>query len=551
MNDNYIKSIQSTISKVFRKIYIIDTLNDIVKEYTEKDGKLECIKEDAFTNYYNELVEVIHPDDLNGLIETMDVRTVENKIATDEDLRYKYRKKVSEDEYEWFINIIRVIETEDKRKVTLVLTDKADNTPRKVEKSKREEELEQKEKKIFDNVSDSIIKLNRIININCTSHEPEIKSITEYIGSILSDLSNEFPEISELLSNNMINNANQGEKTILIVDDDQVTCNLIARIFKDQYKVVVCKSGKEAIDLIGKNLDNNTINKKANFIGMFLDLNMPEVTGFEVLDYMSRVNLLTKLPVVIISSDKQEVRDKAYNYPIADVLEKPFNVKIIKHRMNILIKLYKANNSLNEIVLTQHQDIKNVLKLLVKSYLCDCELDIKRTSSAVNLIMRELSNKYPEYKTDDMRIQKITEASKYYNIGLFTLPKKLLTKTDWNSEELAIIKGHPQIGLTIFDSVLYRNTDRIFNHYAKEIILYHEERFDGKGCPNKLKGDEIPIAAQVLSVALEYNYLDSKGESNIIEKIKENSGTKFNPKVVEALISAEEKIKKANLFIQK
>ena len=551
MNDNYIKSIQSTISKVFRKIYIIDTLNDIVKEYTEKDGKLECIKEDAFTNYYNELVEVIHPDDLNGLIETMDVRTVESKIATDEDLRYKYRKKVSEDEYEWFINIIRVIETEDKRKVTLVLTDKADNTPRKVEKSKREEELEQKEKKIFDNVSDSIIKLNRIININCTSHELEIKSITEYIGSILSDLSNEFPEISELLSNNMINNANQGEKTILIVDDDQVTCNLIARIFKDQYKVVVCKSGKEAIDLIGKNLDNNTINKKANFIGMFLDLNMPEVTGFEVLDYMSRVNLLTKLPVVIISSDKQEVRDKAYNYPIADVLEKPFNVKIIKHRMNILIKLYKANNSLNEIVLTQHQDIKNVLKLLVKSYLCDCELDIKRTSSAVNLIMRELSNKYPEYKTDDMRIQKITEASKYYNIGLFTLPKKLLTKTDWNSEELAIIKGHPQIGLTIFDSVLYRNTDRIFNHYAKEIILYHEERFDGKGYPNKLKGDEIPIAAQVLSVALEYNYLDSKGESNIIEKIKENSGTKFNPKVVEALISAEEKIKKANLFIQK
>lgn len=551
MNDNYIKSIQSTISKVFRKIYIIDTLNDIVKEYTEKDGKLECIKEDAFTNYYNELVEVIHPDDLNGLIETMDVRTVESKIATDEDLRYKYRKKVSEDEYEWFTNIIRVIETEDKRKVTLVLTDKADNTPRKVEKSKREEELEQKEKKIFDNVSDSIIKLNRIININCTSHEPEIKSITEYIGSILSDLSNEFPEISELLSNNMINNANQGEKTLLIVDDDQVTCNLIARIFKDQYKVVVCKSGKEAIDLIGKNLDNNTINKKANFIGMFLDLNMPEVTGFEVLDYMSRVNLLTKLPVVIISSDKQEVRDKAYNYPIADVLEKPFNVKIIKHRMNILIKLYKANNSLNEIVLTQHQDIKNVLKLLVKSYLCDCELDIKRTSSAVNLIMRELSNKYPEYKTDDMRIQKITEASKYYNIGLFTLPKKLLTKTDWNSEELAIIKGHPQIGLTIFDSVLYRNTDRIFNHYAKEIILYHEERFDGKGYPNKLKGDEIPIAAQVLSVALEYNYLDSKGESNIIEKIKENSGTKFNPKVVEALISAEEKIKKANLFIQK
>ena len=551
MNDNYIKSIQSTISKVFRKIYIIDTLNDIVKEYTEKDGKLECIKEDAFTNYYNELVEVIHPDDLNGLIETMDVRTVESKIATDEDLRYKYRKKISEDEYEWFTNIIRVIETEDKRKVTLVLTDKAENTPSKVEKSKREEELEQKEKKIFDNVSDSIIKLNRIININCTSHDPEIKSITEYIGSILSDLSNKFPEISELLSNNMINNANQGERTILIVDDDPVTCNLMDRIFKDQYKVVVCKSGKEVIDLIEKNLDNNTINKKAKFIGMFLDLNMPEVNGFEVLDYMSRVNLLTKLPVVIISSDKHEVRDKAYNYPIADVIEKPFNVKIIKHRMNILIKLYKANNSLNEIVLTQHQDIKNVLKLLVKSYLCDCELDIKRISSAVNLIMRELSNKYPEYKTDDMRIQKITEASKYYNIGLFTLPKKLLTKTDWNSEELAIIKGHPQIGLTIFDSVLYRNTDRIFNHYAKDIILYHEERFDGKGYPNKLKGDEIPIAAQVLSVALEYNYLDSKGETNIIEKIKENSGTKFNPKVVEALISSEEKIKKANLFIQK
>ena len=532
IENNYIESITNSVSDIFYKIYIVDTLKDLIFEYKYLNERIECINTMAFTSFYSDLNNKVHPDDIKGYIDSLNINTIE--ASENGDIRYKYREGEN-GKYKWYTNITKVINNKDNRKVVLVLIEELDDNKSTDDKSKKEQELEKKEKMIFDRVCDTLQQLNRIININCTSHNSEIKSITEYMNGAINELVFSFPEISERMGKELITNANEGEKAIIIVDDDAITRNILERAFKDLYKIIVCDSGKEVINILEKNYDSNSIDKKYKIIGLFLDLNMPEVTGFDVLDYMNGKNLINRLPVVIISGDNHEEREKAYMYPIADVLEKPFNINIVKHRMLNLIKLYKANNSLNEIVMNQHEDIKNVLRLLVKSYMIDCDQNIKKMCAYMHILMLQVSNDYNEYKIDNQRIDKITEATKYYNIGLFTLPKTILNKTKFNKEELQIIKSHPQIGINIFESVLYHNTDTIFNQYAEDMILYHEEKYDGTGYPNGLKKEEIPIVAQVLSVIIEYNDLKLRGINDIYEKIKKESGYKFNPKVVDSL----------------
>ena len=532
IENNYIESITNSVSDIFYKIYIVDTLKDLIFEYKYLNERIECINTMAFTSFYSDLNNKVHPDDIKGYIDSLNINTIE--ASENGDIRYKYREGEN-GKYKWYTNITKVINNKDNRKVVLVLIEELDDNKSTDDKSKKEQELEKKEKMIFDRVCDTLQQLNRIININCTSHNSEIKSITEYMNGAINELVFSFPEISERMGKELITNANEGEKAIIIVDDDAITRNILERAFKDLYKIIVCDSGKEVINILEKNYDSNSIDKKYKIIGLFLDLNMPEVTGFDVLDYMNGKNLINRLPVVIISGDNYEEREKAYMYPIADVLEKPFNINIVKHRMLNLIKLYKANNSLNEIVMNQHEDIKNVLRLLVKSYMIDCDQNIKKMCAYMHILMLQVSNDYNEYKIDNQRIDKITEATKYYNIGLFTLPKTILNKTKFNKEELQIIKSHPQIGINIFESVLYHNTDIIFNQYAEDMILYHEEKYDGTGYPSGLKKEEIPIVAQVLSVIIEYNDLKLRGINDIYEKIKKESGYKFNPKVVDSL----------------
>ena len=486
----------------------------------------------AFTSFYSELNERVHPEDLKGYIDNLNINTIESSETGE--IRYKYREKEN-DNYKWYNNIVKVITNKENRKVVLLLIEELNDNKETNDQSKKELELEKKEQMIFDRVCDTLQQLNRIININCSSHNPEIKSITEYMSGSISELTSEFPEIGERMSKELITNVNEGEKALIIVDDDAVTRKILERAFKDLYKVIVCDGGQEVIDLLEKNYDSNSIDKKYKIIGLFLDLNMPGVNGFDVLDYMNGKNLINRLPVVIISGDELEAREKAYMYPIADVLEKPFNINIVKHRMINLIKLYKANNSLNEIVLNQHEDIKNVLRLLVKSYLLDCDATIKKMCAYMHVLMQQVSNDYSEYRVDESRLEKITEATKYYNIGLFTLPKTILNKKDFSKEELQIIKSHPQIGINIFESVLYHSIDRIFNHYAEDMILNHEEKYDGTGYPNGISGDQIPVVAQVLSVVIEYNDLKLRGIDNIYEEIKKESGKKFNPKIVDSL----------------
>jgi len=549
-NNDYSNYIEKLIPSIFKDIYTIDMMADVVTEYTYEDDCFSIKSTFPFTTFFTSLENIIHPEDIKGYIDSITPNNIEiNLDENKKNIRYQYRKKDENGEYKWFTNIVQLIEINQKKIPLVIVEDINENVMLNKSNSQNIEDLEKKQKIIFDTVSNAIINLNNVININYGSDNQEIRSMSQYVNNILIDLTNTLPELNEALTANMIANTNQGKnKTILVVDDDQMTCKLLAKTFEDTYKIVIANNGQEAINILEKNSDRTNLEEKDKIVGMFLDLNMPIVDGFGVLDYMSSKNLLSKMPVIIISGDyEQTTKDRAYLYPIADVLEKPFSVQVVKHRIKTLVKLYKSNTSLNEIVLNQHQELKNILSTYVKSYLYDYSYDIKKVSSYVNILARQLSEEYHDYNFDQDKLIKLTEAAKYYRIGLHILPHKMFKKQNFNNDEIRIIKSHPFIGLSIFNSVLYRNMDGTFNHFAKDIIKNCQEKYDGSGYPHGIKGDDIPKVAQIAAVAIEYNELMKvMNESSVLEEIKKGSGTKFNPKIIESLEKCIDKIRKVN-----
>jgi len=538
MNNEYNNYIKEMIPNIFSNLLVIDTMADLVMQYIYSDGQFICNNTTAFTSFYANLENEIYPDDLKSYTDSLSTVTSQVDLSNGPlQTRYEFRKKNADGTYEWYTNIIRTCNLDGKN-ISIILEERI-NDPNHDAKNapERASGLMDREKVIFEAVSNAIIKLNRIVNINCSSNNLEVRGITNYMSNVLLDLTNSFPEISSRLSESMINTTNQGEKTLLIVDDDKVTCNLLSKAFDDTYKILTANDGQEAIDILKTTFNTKELSKKDNIVGIFLDLNMPVVDGFGVLDYMSDNNLLSKLPIIIISGDyDQETKNRAYLYPIADVLEKPFNIQVVKHRIKNFVKLYKANNSLNDIVLTQHQEIKNILLTFVKSYIYDNASDIRIINKYVNIIGNELRSHHPEYRLDDDRLQKLVEASTYYNIGLYALPQKLLTKSEVNQDEKKIIESNPFVGCTIFENAIYRSTDSVFNRYVKEIISYHNENYDGSGYPSRMSGENIPIAAQIVRVAADYNQLLKTMDSAMaLEELVKQANAVYNPIVVECL----------------
>lgn len=168
---------------------------------------------------------------------------------------------------------------------------------------------------------------------------------------------------------------------------------------------------------------------------------MPVLDGFSVLDYLNSHNYLNMLPVIIISGNyDKDTRRRAYGYQIADMLEKPFNVQVVRHRIENLINLYRSSNSLNDMMLEQHRELKNVVNSLIVAY----EMDNGRCMDLVKRLTRTLTMQvsvmYPEYNINSNMIDKIANSACYFAIGNYTLPKSLLYKRGYIQKRNVVLR---------------------------------------------------------------------------------------------------------------
>ena len=516
----------------FLNAYIIDVISDKAFIYSYVNNSIVNKSNTTYSGFLTDLSNSLSSEDLNNLTANLSIQRLEECF-------YSGKKSVNlvinrgGTDYLLDISLVNF----NGNKLIMVIENLFDSSMGlNINSGNYKNKEDIRMQSMIDNVSDSLLKIYNVFNSN--RNNPEVNNIGNYINTILSDITNSYPEFNRSFKENAISVSSMGRPTLLIVDDDMITRNLLKKIFIDQYNIVMATNGEEAIGILEDNSNRNMFESRDNIVGIFLDLVMPKMDGFGVLDYLNRNNYLSKIPVAIISGDySKETRDRVYGYHIADMLEKPFNTEIIKHRVNNLVNLYKSSNSLNEMILNQYADLKNVIDTIISAYKYDYASNIEMIKRYTLIIGTDIMNNYGEYNLDEARVKLIAEASCYYDIGYYAIPRVIYSKdSNFTKEEADIVKNYPIIGSKIVKYGLKNMGDSAFTEYAYEITRYYHERYDGTGYPEGLRGDAIPISACIVALsALFNNFVRSYSNSeDIRDAICKLSGSKFNPRIIES-----------------
>lgn len=330
------------------------------------------------------------------------------------------------------------------------------------------------------------------------------------------------------------------ENIILIVDDIEINRSVLAEVFKDEYITVEAVDGVEALEII---------NTDVNISAILLDLVMPRMNGLEVLMDMNKTGKISHIPVFLITAeDSKAMLIEGYNLGAIDVITKPFMTNFLKHRVNNVVELYKHRNELESIVEEQVDHFKKLNQSMIEGLASviefrDCESGehVRRICGLTRLLLTKVSDMYEEYRLPKEEIEKIATSSVLHDIGKIAIPDKILNKPGkLTPEEFEIMKEHTTKGCEILSRMPEVMDDKTYN-YSYDICRHHHERWDGKGYPDGLCGDEISIWAQVVSVADVYDalasqrvYKDAYSSDTSIKMIMNGECGTFNPKVLKA-----------------
>lgn len=339
--------------------------------------------------------------------------------------------------------------------------------------------------------------------------------------------------------------------TILIVDDMEINRAILAEGFKDGYHILEAENGQEAVDILKENDD---------IAAVLLDIMMPVMDGLGVLREMKDNGLISHIPVFIITaSDSEKTLMDAYNLGAVDIISKPFMMNFLKCRIGGVIELYRHRNELEEIVDEQVKTLNSINRSMVETLASviefrDCESGehVKRISGITEVLMNAVSEMYPEYNYTQMEIEKIAMASVLHDVGKIAIPDGILNKPGrLTNEEFDIMKQHTTKGCEILESMPAGILDKEVYNYSYDICRHHHERWDGRGYPDGLKGDEISICAQIVAIADVYDALTSPRvykaafeHEKAVDMIFNGECGTFNPKLLEAFRSSLDKIKR-------
>ena len=530
LEQEYRGMIEESLLKQFSNIYVIDVLSDKVSVYDNEGGNFSLVGNMSFYEFVQSQTSKVHKDDVNVYFDNLSVNKLNEKGNY---LTYQYRY-LDSDSYNVYTNFVFASYV-DNKKLIIAAALKPSATVKEEEKVE-DKATSSKVNEMSNAVSDTILKI-----YNTLDSTSENKDTNQYIMNLLDNLIRQFPEFNSQFEKDMVSQVNKTKSSLLIVDDDLKSRKLIKKTFADEYDILLATNGKEAIDILnGENA--------AGISGIFLDLLMPVMDGFAVLTYLKENNILSKLPVIIISgAEDKETRQRVYEYNIADLLEKPFNLDIIKYRTKNLINLYKTSTSLNNMVFSQHKDLMNVIDKLVEAYKFDNKDKYTHLCDVFKYIAGKVKESYPEYKISDYSLSKVDSVIDLYDVGLYTLPKTLGANGALSEEESKLIRDYPNINKIIVEKVLAKYNDPDLLKLGEELALYSREEYNGSGYPSGLKEDNIPIFPQIISLAsyiIKLGDLKDVPNEEIISKYFGNEGTKFNPKLIEIVKNNIEEIKR-------
>ena len=517
MND-VINIINQNIGNVFSNITFIDIALDEVR-FLEYKNTIEVKEVNNYEQYYEKLKKVIHPDYLNKYFDAISL----NNLDPIDYKTIKYSKLSSNLSYDNYIDIIKKVG--DNQIIILTFKCDADNN-----NAVSSDDLSSV-------VADLIVGIESIIgNIKTDSHE--VNNAIRYIDELLNEVKSQNKKVLANYAEKITLEVNKTHESLLIIDDDALTRNIFKKVFEKDFNIIEAKNGAEAVEII----ENNIVKaSEENIVGMFLDLKMPIMDGFGVLNYLTDKKIINKMPVIIISADDaKETKEEVYKYDIADMLEKPFNYELIKKRVINMVRMYAKGNVLNSLVKNSQTKLKQLLNRYVESYLIDYSKTYKIASDALLKVLP----KYNEIATEKIDLNLIIDAMKYYDVAINTVPRSYLNNVNnLSSEERSVIANYPKLSNEIISIIAENQSDNYIN-YAKKIAVLHNERYDGLGFPNNLKQDAIPNYIYLINIALDYASLKNSQKNN--EEIKNTllskSGSKYSPDMVSLFISVMEEL---------
>ena len=337
---------------------------------------------------------------------------------------------------------------------------------------------------------------------------------------------------------------------ILIVDDSDMNREILTEILKQDYELLEAENGEVALRMLEQYGTGIAL--------VMLDLVMPKMDGFQVLMVMNERRLLEDIPVIMISSeDSGKYISEAYGFGVSDYIRRPFDARVVYQRVLNTIKLYSKQRRLLRLVTYQIQEKERsnrimigILSQIVEFRNSESGPHVIHLNIMSRLLLEQLIKKKNKYHLSWQEIGLIATASALHDIGKINIDEKILNKPGkLTKEEFEIMKTHTTIGAAMIGKIDLYHSERLVQ-LAYEICRWHHERWDGKGYPDGLKGDEIPISAQVVSVADVYDALVSERiykkaypHEVAIQMILNGECGNFNPLLLECMLDIQDEIR--------
>lgn len=341
----------------------------------------------------------------------------------------------------------------------------------------------------------------------------------------------------------------QDKQKILIVDDSEMKRAILSEMLGDEYEIIEAEDGAQAIAVLQKHSVELSL--------VLLDIVMPVMDGYDVLTVMNNKRWIEDVPVIMISAENSPAFiDRAYELGVTDFISRPFDALVVRRRVVNTILLYAKQKKLMGLVADQiyEKEKSNSLMIAILSHIVEFRngesgLHVLHVQAITEILLRTLRRITDKYSISDADIALISTASALHDIGKISIPEEILNKPGrFTPEEFAIMKTHSMVGASMLDALsLYKDEPLI--KVAYEICRWHHERFDGRGYPDGLKGDDIPISAQIVALADVYDALTSERvykkaftHDVAVNMILNGECGTFNPLLMECLKEAAESI---------
>ena len=342
----------------------------------------------------------------------------------------------------------------------------------------------------------------------------------------------------------------QKKSQILLVDDSAMNRMILKEILGGDYSILEAENGQECLEKMQAEAGNIAL--------VLLDINMPVMDGFEVLKAMNANHTIEDIPVIMISSDdSDDAIRRSYELGASDYVNRPFDARIVYRRVTNTIKLYAKQRRLVQMVSDQIRARENntdmlvgVLSHIVEFRNGESGAHVRHIRIITELLLHRLLEISSQYPITAEQQDNIPLASALHDIGKIGIDEKILNKPGkLTPEEFEVVKTHSMLGAEMLHQLENFNEQPLLQT-AYEITRWHHERWDGRGYPDGLKGDEIPISAQLVALADVYDALTSErcykkafSHEKAVQMILNGECGAFNPLLLQCLTDVQTDLK--------